>query len=212
MSQVYLINQATFAGFEDISMNVKPARINAFVKKAQDLDLKPFFGHTFYYDFIQWFSNDESGALVIDPEAPQVITDLFEGADYEDTHGHNIVYEGLIPTMVYFTFARFIEADSIHYTTTGPVYKQHDSSEPLSDKAIARIVAQQRSVANAHANEVQKFLWDNKSNYPLWRFNERNKNSRQPGARIRGIDRTSFNRAGYGYGYDNGLLGLNDIL
>ena len=38
-----LINQTTFQNYEDISVNIKPERLNVFIKKAQDLDLKPFF-------------------------------------------------------------------------------------------------------------------------------------------------------------------------
>ena len=187
-----LINQTTFQKYEDISVNIKPERLNVFIKKAQDLDLKPFLGHALYYDFIQYFNLD--GTLM--DTAPQPYKDLFNGSEYLDVRGHIVLYEGLVPTLVYFTFARFIEADAVHYTATGPVVKHHDNADAVAPKDIVKLVQQQRSVANAHANEVEKFLWDNKAEFPLWNYNGKNKSSRQSGPRIRSIDRTGFNLPG----------------
>lgn len=144
-----------------------------------------------------------STELVLSGTTPQNYLDLFNGKLYTDLNGHNIQYNGIVPALVYWTFARFIEADAVRYTSTGPVTKKHDDSDPASAKMITQLVAQQRSVANSKCNDIEKFLWNNKTIYTLWRYNERNKNSRQPGARIRGIDKTEYNRAGYGY--NNGL-------
>jgi hypothetical protein len=195
MNNIYLINPSTFQNYEDISINIKPERLNVFIKKAQDLDLKPFLGHALYYDFIQYFNAD--GTLM--DTTPQQYKDLLNGSEYLDRYGHIVLYEGLIPTLVYFTFARFIEADAVHYTSTGPVLKHHDNADAIAPKDIVKLVQQQRSVANAHANEVEKFLWDNKTEFPLWHYNGKNKSSRQAGPRIRSIDRTNFN---YPSGYD----------
>lgn len=191
---ICLIDQNTLKNYEDISVNIKPERINAFVKKAQDLDLKPFLGHALYYDFIKHFNDDGS----IKDDAPQPYKDLLNGSEYLDRWGHIVLYEGLIPTLVYFTFARFIEADAVHYSAAGPVVKHHDNGDAVAPKDIVKLVQQQRSVANAHANEVEKFLWDNRADLPLWNYNQRNKSSRQAGPRIRSIDKTDFN---YPFGY-----------
>lgn len=186
---MYLINQTTFQRYEDISVNIKPERLNVFIKKAQDLDLKPFLGHALYYDFIQHFNDD---GTIMD-NAPQPYKDLFNGSEYLDKRGHIVLYEGMQPALVYFTFARFIEADAVHYTPTGPVVKHHDNADAVAPKDIIKLVQQQRSVANAHANEIEKFLWDNRADFPLWQYNGKNKSSRQAGPRIRSIDRTNFN-------------------
>jgi hypothetical protein len=193
MNTIYLIDQTTFQRYEDVSVNIKPERLQAFIKKAQDLDLKPFLGHALYYDFIQNFNTD---GTIMDT-APQQYKDLLNGSEYLDKYGHIVLYEGLLPTLVYFTFARFIEADAVHYTATGPVVKHHDNGDPVAPKDIVKLVQQQRSVANAHANEVEKFLWDNKDEFPLWRYNGKNKSSRQAGPRIRSVDKTNFNYPGY---------------
>jgi hypothetical protein len=203
-----LINQTTFQRYEDISVNIKPERLNVFIKKAQDLDLKPFLGHALYYDFIQHFSDD--GTLKDD--APQPYKDLFNGSEYLDKYGHIVLYEGLAPTLVYFTFARFIEADAVHYTPTGPVVKHHDNGDAVAPKDIVKLVQQQRSVANAHANEVEKFLFDNKDDFPLWRYNGKNKSSRQAGPRIRSIDKNDFNYPGYGAAATDGPLPFYEFM
>lgn len=209
MTQIYLINQTTFQNYEDISVNVKPERLNVFIKKAQDLDLKPFLGHALYYDFIQNFNADGT----IKSTAPQPYIDLLNGSEYLDRYGHIVLYEGLLPTLVYFTFARFIETDAVHYTATGPVIKHHDNSDPVAPKDIVKLVQQQRSVANAHANEVEKFLWDNKNDFPLWRYNGKNKSSRQSGPRIRSIDKTDFNYpSGFNQSGADGFLPLTEFM
>jgi hypothetical protein len=184
-----IINQTTFRTYEDISVNIRPERLNAFIRKAQDLDLKPFLGHALYYDFIQNFNDDGT----LKDTTPQPYKDLLNGSEYLDKNGHIVLYEGLLPTLVYFTFARFIEADAVHYTASGPVVKHHDNGDPVAPGDIVKLVQQQRSIANAHANEVEKFLWDNKDDFPLWQYNGRNKNSRQAGPRIRSVDKTNYN-------------------
>jgi hypothetical protein len=202
---IYLINQTTFQQFEDIAINIKPERLKVFIKKAQELDLKPFLGHSLYYDILSHFNDD--GTLKDD--APQPYKDLLNGSEYLDQYGHIVLYEGLAPTMVYFTFARFIENDAVHYTATGPVIKRHENGDPLSSPEIVKLVQQQRSIANAYANDVEKFLWDNKEDFPLWRYNAKNKSSRQAGPRIRGIDKTDFNYPG---NYNNYNLTITEFL
>jgi hypothetical protein len=202
---IYLINQTTFQQFEDIAINIKPERLKVFIKKAQELDLKPFLGHSLYYDILSHFNDD--GTLKDD--APQAYKDLLNGSEYLDQYGHIVLYEGLAPTMVYFTFARFIENDAVHYTATGPVIKRHENGDPLSSPEIVKLVQQQRSVANAYVNDVEKFLWDNKEDFPLWRYNAKNKSSRQAGPRIRGIDKTDFNYPG---SYNNYNLTITEFL
>ena len=199
MSQIYLIDNTTLQSYEDISVNVKPERVQLFVRKAQDLDLKPFLGYALYYDFIKNFNDD--GTLKDD--APQPYVDLFNGSEYLDQYGYVVCYQGLRPVLAYFTFARFIEADAVHYTSTGPIVKHHDNGDPLPPAEVVKLVQQQRSVANAYANEVEKFLRDNREDFPLWSYNEKNRSSRQSGPRIRAVDKTIFNLPGEFDNYDN---------
>jgi hypothetical protein len=74
---------------------------------------------------------------------------------------------------------------------------------------VVKLVQQQRSIANAYANDIEKFLWDNKADFPLWRYNAKNKSSRQAGPRIRGVDKTDFNYPG---SYNNYNLTITEFL
>lgn len=183
-----IIDQTAFRRFEDISANIKPERLNVFIGKAQELDLKPFLGYALYYDLLQHFNDD--GTLKTD--APQAYKDLLNGAEYLDKRGHIVLYQGLSPMLVYFAFARFIEDNSVHYTATGPVVKQRENGSSLTNAEITKLVEQQRGTANAYANEAERFLCDHKSDFPLWTYNPKNKSSRQAGPRIRGVDKTEF--------------------
>lgn len=202
---IYLINQTTFQQYEDITVNIKPERLKVFIKKAQELDLKPFLGHALYYDFLNHFNEDGT----LQEDTPQPYKDLLNGTEYLDDYGHIVLYEGLAPTMVYFTFARFIENDAVHYTATGPVIKRHENGDALTSPEVVKLVQQQRSIANAYANDIEKFLWDNKADFPLWRYNAKNKSSRQAGPRIRGVDKTDFNYPG---DYNNYNLTITEFL
>lgn len=208
MSQIYLIDQTALQQYEDISINIKSERFKVFVKKAQDLDLKPFLGHALYYDFIKYFNDDNT---IID-DAPQVYKDLLNGSEYLDKYGHIVLYEGLTAMLVYFAFARFVEADAVHYTSSGPVTKSHDNGNALDSKDLTKLVQQHRSTANAHANEVEKFLWDNRTLLPLWQPNEKNRSARQSGPRIRGIDKTDFNYPADSYFPNDTYYLLNEFL
>jgi hypothetical protein len=208
MNQIYLIDQITFQNYEDLSVNIKADRIKVFVKKAQELDLKPFLGHSLYYDFIQYFNVDGT----LQDNTPQCYKDLLNGSEYLDRHGHVVLYEGLLPMLVYFTFARFIESDAIHYTATGPIIKHHDNGDTLSPTEITKLVQQHRSVANAHANEVEKFLRDNRADFPLWNYNGKNRSARQAGPRIRSIDKNDFNYPGDRFSQNDGFLSINQFL
>jgi len=84
MNTIYLIDQITFQNYEDLSVNIKSDRIKFFVKKAQELDLKPFLGHALYYDFIQYFNADGT----LQDNAPQPYKDLLNGSEYLDRYGH----------------------------------------------------------------------------------------------------------------------------
>lgn len=215
MNKYYLINASTFLDYEDLSQGINPRRINVFIKKAQDLDLKPFLGHALYYDFIPHFEVDDDGLATLKADAPQHYQNLWNGCQYTDRHGHSIIFEGLQPTLVYFAFARFVEGDAIRYTATGPVVKKHEDADAVSYKDVVRLVEEYRSVANAHCREVEKFLLDHRADFALWHYSEANRQARQPGPRITGIDRTRFNYpdAFNAINYNStAAIGLNELL
>ncbi len=290
INQTQLINLATFAGFEDLSVNITPVRMAVYVRKAQELDLRLFMGSAFYTDFIQWFGNGIAttgitintnstialngtysnqpivnvngsgtgekvtftvlngivtgavssqvgnsynigdtftcaavpGALftvnmvgvVVSASIPPLYLQLWQGLTYTDKAGFNVYYDGMIPTLVYWTFARFVENDYVQYTKTGPVAKNHDAGTGLEQRDIIQLVKQHRSTANAYCNDIELYLYNNIQSYPMWRWDQQRKSSRQSGPRIRGIDKTKFNAPGYnGRNYPGFLDGVfyNDL-
>ncbi|MBB5395635.1 hypothetical protein [Mucilaginibacter sp. AK015] len=184
-----LITPEALQRYADIAANIKPERIKVFIQKAQELDLKAFLGYILYYDLIK---NLETEGTLKD-DAPQHYKDLVNGCEYLDDNGYIVLYQGLLPVLSYFAFARFIEADSVHYTATGPVTKRYDNADALPPKDIVKLVQQQRSTANAYANETERFLLDHREDFPVWHYNQKNKSSRQAGPRIRSVDITDFN-------------------
>ena len=184
-----LITTETLQRYEDIAVNIKPERIKVFIQKAQELDLKPFLGYILYFDLIK--SLEADGTLKED--APQHYKDLVNGCEYLDDNGYVVLYQGLQPVLSYFAFARFIEADSVHYTATGPVTKRYDNADALPAKDIVKLVQQHRSTANAYANETERFLMDHKEDFLVWHYNHKNRSARQSGPRIRAVDKTDFN-------------------
>lgn len=184
-----LILPAALQQYEDIAANIKPERIRSFILKAQELDIKPFLGYALYYDIVNQLEDDGS----IKDSAPQHHKDLLNGCEYLDELGYVVLYQGLSPVLAYFAFSRFIEADAVHYTASGPVIKRYDNADALSSKDVTKLVQQQRSTANSYANDVERYLRDHKQNFPAWNYNVENKRARQPGPRIRGVDKTDFN-------------------
>jgi hypothetical protein len=184
-----LITPTTLQRYEDIAANIKPERIKVFIQKAQELDLKPFLGYILYNELIKNLNADGS----LKDEAPQQYKDLLNGSEYLDEWGHIVLYQGLQPVLAYFTFARFIEADAVHYTATGPVTKRYDNADAVPIKDIVKLVQQQRSTANAYTNETERFLLDHQKDFSAWHYNHKNKSSRQAGPRIRGVDKSEFN-------------------
>ncbi|MET3980919.1 hypothetical protein ABIB62_004056 [Mucilaginibacter sp. UYP25] len=184
-----LITPDTLQRYQDIATNIKPERIKVFIQKAQELDLKPFLGYILYYDLIKQLDADGN----LKEDAPQHYKDLLNGCEYLDDDGHIVLHQGLQPVLAYFAFARFIEVDSVHYTASGPVTKRYDNADALAQKDVVKLVQQQRSTANAYANETERFLMDHRDDFPVWHYNHRNKSSRQAGPRIRAVDKTDFN-------------------
>lgn len=193
-----LVSAEYVRNLKQLTANVQDARLDMFINEAQDLDIKPFLGEIFYYQ-MQTILSDYYAQPEPRPDPTteqQNFINLYQGVTYVNQQGFTIIYEGLKPTVGLFSFSRFVQWDSTRYTRTGSVVKNHEQSDILSEKAIARNTDQARSEANAHANEVQRYLRNMHASFPNYWFNLRNKQARQPGPRISGIDKNSYNYPG----------------
>lgn len=149
MSQ--LIQLSDVATFKGLSMNInKEKEFNPHVIEAQEFDLRPFMGESFYLEFMDEF--DGSPSL-----GEQKWQNLFNGCRYT-YNGKQYEHQGIKAVLVYHSVARYrSEANSID-TPHGIVTKQTPYSDPVSNATVTRLVQQARAGATAHQERVDCFL------------------------------------------------------
>lgn len=156
-----LISLSDFADFKHISANINSAtKLNPFINEAQEFDLRPLMGAEFFLDLIADFEASPSLATY---------SDLFNGSEWTVgtiKHQHN----GIKPVLAYFSFARYLMNQGANSAPFGMVQKLNNpESQPISERTLERLVSQAKSGAQAYWSRVNKFLLDNKSDYPLYR-------------------------------------------
>jgi hypothetical protein len=176
-----LITAAEVRLIENIGQNVPDARIGNRIQQMQDLDIKPFMGLAFYSDMLLNLSE-------------QKYIDLINGVEYyTDNKGNRIIFSGLKPAMIYFATARYLNADKIQYTATGPKVKAIEESNNLSNGDKSNRVSELLSMGNAYINDVVYYLWNKRDEFPKWFYNPKNRSLRQATARITAIDKGNYN-------------------
>lgn len=157
-----LIGISDFTPYKSISHNINVTKkLEPYIVEAQEFDLKDLLGQELYNDLLNDF--------IASPPLGNY-EDLYNGSSY--TKGGKVyTHKGLIPVLVYFTYARFIMDSNSESTAFGQVVKTNQYSEPLSEKAIDRKYNQAKSGALAYWKDVEKFLNDNSIDYPLWKNN-----------------------------------------
>lgn len=134
-------------------------RIDPYIQEAQMNDLKPFLGEPLYRDIL---TNTSS----------TLNQELLYGKNYIDESGYTIVFNGLVPMLVYYSLARIISNNQINITSFGAVQKVNQSSTPLDIATIKMQVTELRANALSYQTEVKKFLDYYLSAYPLWSYNK----------------------------------------
>ena len=146
--------------FKGISSNINsPKDLIPHILEAQDFDLRPFMGEGLYLSFVADF--EASPSLV-------QYDDLFNGCQYT-YQGNEYKQEGLKAVLIYHAYARFLSNTGIISTPTGFVQKTNQYSDPVNDKAIARLIQQARSGATVHEERVKLYLDRYASTYTLWK-------------------------------------------
>ena len=151
-----IITKSDFAGIIDISSNIRDARFDTYVAEAERLDLRPLMGNAFYYDFV---TNITDAKYVT----------LKNGTNYTNTNNEVVDFKGIKHVIVYFTRFRQLNNDDIFSTPSGPVVKQLEHSEHISERTKARLIAQAKSAAISYWREVEIYLNENSSTYPLFK-------------------------------------------
>lgn len=97
---------------------------------------------------------------------------LLHGEEYTDSSSIAITYKGIIAPLVYWSYARFVENQSMTVTATGLSEKTNEFSKGVGDKMITQRISQARSGALAYFEFVKKYLCDKNTadatNFPLW--------------------------------------------
>jgi len=159
MIEVYLISKADIQKFHPIT-DLPDGRIDPFIISCQELDLKPVLNESLYYDFTTKYANTD------DPMY-NAYQNLLNGCTYTYS-GQTIQYPGIKPMLVYYTLSRFIPLQQVQITRHSIVIKKSDQSDPVSQSQITYIVNGLRAQAIGYQNQLEKFLLQNQTTYPLY--------------------------------------------
>lgn len=149
---VYLIDRTDWNTYKkklganvDFDADVKP-----IILEAQFHDLRPLLTQDFYDEVIAVAETSaDSGNLSL--------------------VNYNLLLPYLKPALVYFAYARYIQAAQLHDSRYGQVMKKNPYSENVSPAAIDRQARNNRSMAVDHFSIAKDFLEENLSNYTTYR-------------------------------------------
>lgn len=180
MSQIKLIEHTDFLPYRAIAGNVDAMkRIDPHVLEAQKMDLAPALGASLYFDLLKYTTSRRAGEAAAAANQPPTVytpTDneviferLLNGVEYTIHAGTDkevtIIFEGIIPVLVYFSYARFVTRDNIRSTPTGFVHKKTLESEPISQKELQQEAERARNDAAVYMQSVHKYIADRRYIY-----------------------------------------------
>ena len=184
---IALISETDFAPYKAISANLSAAKkLLPYVVDAQQLDLKELIGSAFYLALYK---------DVTDSPALQIYSDLWNGSEWIC---NNITYrhEGLKTVLVHFSYARYIMNSGQEETAFGVQIKKEENSEPISEKTLLRKIDNANSAAFAYFKDVELYLNDNYTDYPLWNCSCEKRERRSPVTDVQPLDQKKCYRRG----------------
>lgn len=167
--ETQLITAESFLPYRAISTNLDNAkRLEPHIIEAQNNDLLDLLGEHLFYDLIKHIKAyriakeaDENHVATTDQ---QQFLNLLNGTTYVYKQGTpneiTIEYPGLVPVLVYLTYARFVNRDNIRSTPAGFVIKTTMESTPVSGKQIAEEAGRAVNDANVAFRRSEKFMRD----------------------------------------------------
>ena len=151
-----LISITDFTNNKYVSQNLDERDIDPVIDEAQEFDLKPVLGRELYLDFLTNITDTK-------------YQDLLNGKTYTPTGYTNPVqFQGIKEVLKYYVYARMVVLDGVKNTNSGFVQKTLENSERLSGSQRTQMIAQARSGARAHEDEMVFFLNNFYTTYPLW--------------------------------------------
>lgn len=169
MEEFKLITAEDFLPYRAISKNLDEAkRIEPHIIEAQSNDLIELLGEYLYFDLIKnikaYNVAKEADANYTSTPEQQQFLDLLNGATYVYKPGTlneiTKIYSGLVPVLVYLTYARFVNRDNIRSTPAGFAIKTTMESTPISAKQITEEAGRAVADANVRFRMTEKFMRD----------------------------------------------------
>lgn len=151
-----IVERQHFEPFKHIAEGVSDTKmLKPFILEAQQMDIMPRLGNSFWYDIIQNKNSDKYKKLL-------------EGGTYivEDK---TLYFMGLYAAIVYFTYSRYIIGRQATDTPTGMVQKLSGAeSKPADPSILMRNSASAKAVGQQYLNEAIEFIEKNEQTYPLY--------------------------------------------
>jgi hypothetical protein len=157
MTDDLIITQENFQTIISLSKYIDfNAKILPQVAAAQQFDLKPWLGDSFYYDLIKNQDTDDNQSLL-------------NGGEYTNTANEVVRHEGIKVALAFYAAARYVPDSNINFTPFGAVSKQSEFSEPVADKALVRKSTDYRQSADAIMYDVIKYIATFPVKYPKYK-------------------------------------------
>lgn len=115
---------------------------------------------------------------------------LFYGESYTDSCDYPVNYEGIIPSLVYWTYARYYSKSQGVATPTGPAVKTNQFSTPEEGDSISMKVSAANSGAYSYFQNVKKYICDMNKTEDIYPYQEKVKKPEGGGMKMYTADRT----------------------
>jgi len=168
--ETLLITRADIEKVYPIGKNINDDRLDTYIQRAQQSDLKPFLGAPMYWELFN---------SATDPE----IIDLMDGVEYE-WDGKTIFWNGLKQLLAIYAHRRLIQKNSTFVTRGGVVRKETEESSQETDPQIQQGGRDSRSDAGRMEREALQFLDNKRTDYPAWNNTAQKNEGLKSGFRI----------------------------
>jgi hypothetical protein len=135
-----------------ITANLPPERFAESVNNAQILDIQPVIGAKLYAAIV--------GEYLVSPPTERMVK-LMEGDNYD-----GVIFNGLIPALSYYTFARLLNVNKVNITRYGIEGQDNPDGMAIDAEGIGRAYNERKNVGQAYLNAVKRYLDKFKSVYP----------------------------------------------
>ena len=147
-----IIDAADLANYKDISLHTPSARINEYIRDAQEQDLRLLLGNSFYFDVLANLNNP-------------VYSDLLNGGDFTKD-SCTWTQQGLKLVLVEFAWGRYTYFGVNNDTPFGNTVKLSDFSNTTESKDRRDMWEESKQRANSYFDVIRHYLCD--AGFDVW--------------------------------------------